>query len=191
MTQHKEIKMKNKTIIAIVVLCCSLNSSKGQTNNIYAEFLGVGLLGSINYERMVKDNIFTRVSYGGFSVESEFYDDSYYYGYGSASTLKKSVNPLSLGAHYLRGNKWKLEAGGGISYWMISFEGSTSGSNDIGSLTVSEDGGFIMLYTSLGLRYQNPEGGINVKLGLTPIIASIDGESSTLTWPHLALGYSF
>ena len=74
---------------------------------------------------------------------------------------------------------------------MISFEGSTSGSNDIGSLTVSEDGGFIMLYTSLGLRYQNPEGGINVKLGLTPIIASIDGESSTLTWPHLALGYSF
>ena len=67
--------MKNKTIIAIVVLCCSLSSSKGQTNNIYAEFLGVGLLASLNYERMVKANIYARVSYGGFSVTDEGSDD--------------------------------------------------------------------------------------------------------------------
>ena len=49
----------------------------------------------------------------------------------------------------------------------------------------------MMFYTSIGIRYQNPEGGINIKLGLTPIIASIEGESSTLNWPHLSLGYSF
>ena len=182
--------MKKKPIFAILVICCCFNSLKGQTNNIYAEFLGVGLLGSINYERMVKDNIFARASYGGFSTEDEVYDDTYY-GYGTTGTLKTSVNPLSLGAHYLKGNKWKLEVGGGISHWMISFEGSIDGSNDIGGLTITKDGGFTMFYTSIGIRYQNPEGGINVKLGLTPIIASIEGESSTLNWPHLSLGYSF
>ena len=179
--------MRNKTIMAIVVLCCSFNSSKAQTNNIYAEFLGVGLLGSINYERMVKDNIFARVSYGGFSVESESFDDDYYY-YGT-STSKMSINPLSLGAHYLRGNKWKLEAGAGITYWMISFEGS--GSNDVGSISLSADGGFLMFYGSLGLRYQNPEGGLNLKVGVSPIVVSVDGETGTLAWPHIGLGYAF
>ncbi len=182
--------MRNKTIMAIVVLCCSFNSSKAQTNNIYAEFLGVGLLASLNYERMVKDNIFARVSYGGFSIESEVYDD-YYYGYGSSSTLKTSINPFSLGAHYLRGNKWKLEAGAGISYWMISFEGESSGSNDVGGLSISADGGFLMFYTSFGIRYQNPEGGLNIKAGVSPIIANVDGETGTLPWPHLSLGYAF
>ena len=178
--------MKNNSIFAILVICFCFNSLKGQTNNIYAEFLGVGLLGSINYERMVKDNIFARVSYGGFSTEDEVYDDTY-----TTGTLKTSVNPLSLGAHYLKGKRWKLEVGGGISHCMISFEGSIDGSNDIGGLTISKDGGYTMFYTSIGIRYQNPEGGINVKLGLTPIIASIEGESSTLNWPHLSLGYSF
>ena len=181
--------MRNKTIMAIVVLCCSFNSSKAQTNNIYAEFLGVGLLGSINYERMVKDKIFARVSYGGFSVESETYDDYYYYS--SSTTLKTSINPLSIGAHYLMGNKLKLEAGGGISYWMISFEGESSGSNDVGGLSVSADGGFLMFYGSLGFRYQNPEGGLNLKVGVSPILATVDGESATLPWPHLAIGYAF
>ena len=115
--------MINKIIIAMVVFCCSFSSIKAQTNNIYTEFLGLGLLGSVNYERMVKDNIFARVSYGGFSV--------------------------------------------------------------------SADGGFLMYYTSLGLRYQNPEGGLTFKVGISPIIASVDGETGTVTMPHLALGYSF
>ena len=178
--------MKNNSLFTILVICFCFNSLEGQTNNIYVEIFGVGLLGSINYERIVKDNIFARVSYGGFSTEDEVYDDSY-----TTGTLKTNVNPLSLGAHYLKGNKWKLEVGGGISHWMISFEGSIYGSNDIGGLTISKDGGYTMFYISIGIRYQNPKGGINVKLGLTPIIASIEGESVTLNWPHISLGYSF
>tara|TARA_Y100000816_G_C26071860_1_gene563878 strand:- start:759 stop:1307 length:549 start_codon:yes stop_codon:yes gene_type:complete len=182
--------MKNKSIMAIIVLCCSFNSAKAQTNNIYAEFLGVGLLGSLNYERMVRDNIFARVSYGGFSIESTNEEWDYYDGYTEVTT-KTSINPLSLGAHYLRGNKWKLEAGAGISYWMISFEGSADLGGDVGGLSVSADGGFLMFYTSFGFRYQNPEGGLNFKAGVSPILASVDGESATLPWPHLSLGYSF
>ena len=179
--------MRNKTIMAIVVLCCSFNGSKAQTNNIYAEFLGVGLLGSLNYERMVKDNIFARVSYGGLSVEVTDYDD-----YWNETTITTSINPLSLGAHYLTGGNFRLEAGGGISYWMISMEGSLENSTaDVGGLSVTADGGFLMFYTSFGLRYQNPEGGLNIKAGISPIIANVDGETGTLPWPHLTLGYAF
>ena len=179
--------MRNKTIMAIVVLCCSFNSSKAQTNNIYAEFLGVGLLGSLNYERMVKDNIFARVSYGGFSIESTDYDD-----YWNEVTIKTSINPLSLGAHYLMGNKLKLEAGAGITYWMISVDGSLENSEaDVGGISVTADGGFLMYYTSFGFRYQNPEGGLNLKAGISPIIVNVDGETGVLTWPHVSLGYSF
>ena len=86
---------------------------------------------------MVKDNIFARVSYGGFSVETEGFD--YYYDVVKTTT---SINPLSLGAHYLRGNNWKLEAGAGVSYWMISIEGSADLGGDVGGLSVTADGGF-------------------------------------------------
>ena len=172
----------------MVVICCSFNSTKAQTNNIYAEFLGLGLLGSINYERMVKDNIFARASYGGFSVETTETDYDYYYGY-TETEAKMTISPLSFGAHYLRGNKWKLEAGAGVTYWMIKFEGGYG--SDVGGFSVSEDGGFLMFYTSFGFRYQNPEGGLTFKAGVSPIIAVVDGESGTIPWPHLALGYSF
>ena len=69
--------MNNKAIMVILMLSFSYSGAKAQTNKVYAEFLGLGLLGSINYERMVKDNIFGGVSYGGFSVETEGFD--YYY----------------------------------------------------------------------------------------------------------------
>ena len=51
--------MKIKTILAFVFLCSSFQTVKGQTNNIYMELLGVGGMGSINYERMIiKDKLF-------------------------------------------------------------------------------------------------------------------------------------
>ena len=178
--------MNNKAIMVILMLSFSFSGAKAQTNNLYAEFLGLGLLGSINYERMVNDNIFARVSYGGFSVETEGYDDNF-----DIVKTTTSINPLSVGAHYLRGNNWKLEAGAGISYWMISIEGSADSGGDVGGLSVTADGGFLMFYTSFGFRYQKPDGGLVLKAGVSPIIASVEGETGTLPMPHLSLGYAF
>ena len=185
--------MKIKTILASVLLCCSFQTVKGQTNNIYAEFLGVGLLGSINYERMIiPDKLFARASYGGFSISSEddIYDD--YYNKIGTSDIKLSINPLCLGAHYMFGKKWKAEIGGGISYWMMSLDASAEdATSDVGGISISGDGGYLMFYTSVGFRYQNPEGGINVKLGLSPTLLRYEGESAQLPMPHIGLGYSF
>tara|TARA_B100000586_G_scaffold167385_1_gene122047 strand:+ start:91 stop:672 length:582 start_codon:yes stop_codon:yes gene_type:complete len=192
-----EKKMKIKTIVASVLFCCFFQTVKGQTNNIYAEFLGVGLLGSINYERMIiPDKLFARASYGGISVSTTssdpVYDDYGYYIGTIDSEVELSLNPLCLGAHYMFGKKWKAEIGGGISYWMIAIDASAEdAASDVGGISISEDGGFLMFYTSVGFRYQNPEGGINVKLGLSPTIVSVEGESGTLLWPHIGLGYSF
>jgi len=189
--------MKINTILASVLLCCSFQTVKGQTNNIYAEVLGVGLLGSINYERMIiPDKLFARASYGGFSISSEFsdpvYDDYGYYIGTVDSDVELSIKPLCLGAHYMFGNKWKAEIGGGISYWMMSLDASAeNATQSLGGISISEDGGFLMFYTSVGFRYQNPEGGINVKLGLSPTLLRYEGESAQLPMPHIGLGYSF
>ena len=102
--------MKINTILASVLLCCSFQTVKGQTNNIYAELLGVGLLGSINYERMIiPDKLFARASYGGISVSNTssdpVYDDYGYYIGTIDSEVELSLNPLCLGAHYMFGKK--------------------------------------------------------------------------------------
>jgi len=189
--------MKIKAILASVLLCCSFQTVKGQTNNIYAEFLGVGLLGSINYERMIiPDKLFARASYGGFSVSTTssdpVYDDYGYYIGTVDSEVELSINPLCLGAHYMFGKKWKAEIGGGISYWMMSLDASAeNATQELGGISISEDGGYLMFYTSLGFRYQNPEGGLTFKLGVSPTILRYEGESASLPMPHIGFGYSF
>ena len=172
--------MKIKTILASMILCCSFQTVKGQTNNIYVEGLGVGLLGSINYERMIiPDKLFARASYGGVT-------------FNLTEGKELSINPLCLGAHYMFGKKWKAEIGGGISYWMMSLDASAEdATSDVGGISISGDGGYLMFYTSVGFRYQNPEGGINVKLGLSPTLLRYEGESAQLPMPHIGLGYSF
>ena len=179
--------MKIKSIIAALLLCCSLQPLKAQTNHVYGEFLGVGLLGGFSYERMVMDKLAARVSYGGFTATSTSMISDADYGFTFVET-EISVNPITAGAHYFFGDKFKAEIGAGISYWMVSFTGGASG--DVGSLTITEDGGLLNLYTSVGLRYQNPDGGITFKLGLSPTIVLGD-EGGSLPFPHIGLGYSW
>tara|TARA_Y100001960_G_C14548701_1_gene764607 strand:- start:218 stop:751 length:534 start_codon:yes stop_codon:yes gene_type:complete len=177
--------MKIKSIIAALLLCCSLQPLKAQTNHVYGEFLGVGLLGGFSYERMVMDKLAARVSYGGFTAESSTMSYDYASGWTTVTT-EISVNPVTVGAHYFFGNKFKAEVGAGISYWMVSFTGGVSG--DVGGLSITEDGGLLNFYTSVGLRYQNPDGGLTFKLGLSPTIVADVG---SLAFPHIGIGYSW
>ena len=39
----------------------------------------------------------------------------------------------------------------------------------IGDIGFTEGGNYLNFYSTLGLRYQNPKGGINFKVGLSPI----------------------
>ena len=183
--------MKIKIISILFLFCFYFQNLNGQTNNAYVEFLGVGLMGSINYERMVvPEKVFARASLGYFNlVEKDTFD--VYYGTDNYITEEKlRITPICLGANYMFGNKWKVEVGGGISYWIISYEGEAelTGFGDIG---FTEDGKYFNFFSSLGLRYQNPEGGINFKVGLSPTYANIEGVRTTFNFPHLSLGYAW
>jgi len=184
--------MKIKIILILFLICSCSQNLNGQTNNTYIEFLGVGLMGSVNYEKMVvPDQVFARVSLGYFNiVEKDTFD--VFYGTDNYITEEKlRITPICLGVNYMVGNKWRLELGGGIAYWIISYEGESEFTDFGGFTEVSEGGNYFNLYSTIGLRYQKPEGGINFKLGLSPTYAKIEGEKATFNFPHLSIGYSW
>ena len=175
--------MKIKIISILFLICSYSQELNGQTNNTYIEFLGVGLLKSVNYEKMVvPDRVFARVSLGDLSdIETD------------ETAPKLKITPICLGVNYMVGNKWRLELGGGIAYWIISYEGETQFYNfdNTEFVVITGDGNYFNLYSTLGLRYQNPEGGINFKFGLSPTYAKIEGVQITFNLPHLSIGYSW
>ena len=173
--------MKIKIISILFLICSYSQELNGQTNNTYIEFLGVGLLKSVNYEKMVvPDRVFARVSLGDLSdIETD------------ETAPKLKITPICLGVNYMVGNKWRLELGGGIAYWIISYEGESELTGFGGLTEVSEGGNYFNLYSTIGLRYQKPEGGINFKLGLSPTYAKIEGEKATFNFPHLSIGYAW
>ena len=183
--------MKRGIIYISFIFCCFFENLNAQKNNIYGEFLGIGLMGSINYERMViPEKIFIRGSLGIFSITEKDtigpYDENGNYIGAIQTEYNLKINPLCLGVHYLVGKKWKGEIGAGLSYWIISFDGSAQVS-DLGGIEIQDEEGLLVLYTSIGIRYQKPEGGMTIKFGLSPNI--FGGENISL--PHLSLGYSW
>ena len=61
----------------------------------------------------------------------------------------------------------------------------------IGDIGFTEGGNYLNFYSTFGLRYQNPKGGLNFKIGLSPIYLNIEGVRETINFPHLSLGYSW
>ena len=184
--------MKIKIILILFLICSISENLNGQTNNIYVEFLGVGLMGSVNYEKMlVSDKVFVRVSLGYFDFVEKDTSDVFYGTDNYISEDRLRITPICLGANYMVGNKWRLELGGGFAYWIISYEGESE-LTDFGELTeVSGGGNYFNLYSTIGLRYQKPGRGINFKVGLSPTYAKIEGEKATFNFPHLSIGYSW
>ena len=179
--------MKNKNIIFFSLLITS--QIFAQSNHIYLGGLGAGLGVSINYERQLSENgnLFLRGGYGMFSAENTSIEPS---GNGlGLYTTKVSINPVIMGIHYLKGNKFKLDLGLGMSYWMISVEGDGSGA--LGGFDFGTEGSYANFYATIGLRYQNPDGGLTFGLGLSPTQISVENETGTLPLPHFNLGYSF
>ena len=173
--------MKKMMIIGFIALM-STSVVLPQTNNIYVEGLGVGLLGSINYEREVMDKVFARVGIARMGGTTTVYEDDYYGYYGDPVEADFSIMPVIVGASYLMGNKWKLELGGGISYWMVS--GNLSWGDVEGG---EEDAALMTFYGVGGVRYQNPLGGITARAGLSFLMI----EDVSVPWPHISLGYGF
>ena len=73
-----------------------------QANTVYFELFGNGLLYSVNYDRMITDNISVRAGYGGLSVSSA----------STMEDVKITMMPV-LGNYLMGGGNHKLEIGAG------------------------------------------------------------------------------
>ena len=159
-------------------------------NSIYAEGLGAGLAYSLNYERLVADEVAVRAGFSymsfGASVSSGTETAS-----ASATFMTFPITASYLG---VRSGKHALELGGGTT--LMSASGSASG---IGAS--SSGSGFGALGTAMvGYRIHPVEGaGFNFRVGAMALMGKGVSLSSTsdpagfgvIPWFYLSLGASF
>jgi hypothetical protein len=158
-------------------------------NSIFAEGLGAGLLYSINYERMLADEVGVRLGFGYWSVGASQTSPS-----GQTSTASASVITIPITASYvgIRGGKHSLELGGGatIAIW----SGSASGVGTSSSGSGAKPLGVAMV----GYRLHPVDrAGFQFRVGLMAVMgqgAGINADPSNfgvLPWGYLSLGASF
>jgi hypothetical protein len=146
-------------------------------NTIYAELLGNAGTYSLNYERMIQDNIGLRIgaSYFGLSVQSPSKD----------STISTSSFSLPLMGMYFVGTEAsRLELGLGVTV--------SSASGKVTSVTNGETsaGGLGAIITStIAYRLQPPQGGFNFKIGATPFFSPATGTFQL--WGGISAGFGF
>ena len=143
--------------------------ASAQSNNLYMEMLGPTVVGmTINYERIIADNIAIRVGYGGGSEEDE-----------DTGTTDK-ITHIPLGAAYLLGSgNHKLELGAGMNM--------VKGTFDMGQEEDDMEASMNIMFAGGGYRYQRDTGGIF--LNAKGYYLSVAGFS--LPWFGFALGWSF
>jgi hypothetical protein len=159
-------------------------------NSVFAEGLGAGLLYSVNYERLVIDQIGVRA---GFS----------YYSFGAS--VSTSAGESSARVHYvqfpitasyigLRGGKHSLEVGGGATILYVSGESSSGG------LTASGDGMGAHGNFLLGYRlHPVDKAGFQFRIGLMALVGKGYGvltgaaadKVGVLPWGYISFGASF
>lgn len=151
-------------------------------NSIYAEGLGPGLLYSINYDRLIIDDLAVRVGFSYMSFSASAGSSS-----ASASFLSFPITASYLG---VGSPKHILELGGGAD--IVYATGSASG---IGASTSGAGVGAAGTVL-IGYRLQPPDGGFNFRVGISPLFGpgfGFGGGTSfgVLPWGYLSLGGTF
>ena len=158
-------------------------------NSVYAEGLGAGLLYSINYERLVIDDLAIRAGFSYVSVTASASAG------GTTSTASSTFLSFPVTASYLgiRGGKHALELGGGATFTYASGSGSGVGLNTSGSgLTPF---GVLMV----GYRLHPVDhAGFQFRVGAMALAGpglslsvSDPGAFGVVPWAYLSMGASF
>jgi hypothetical protein len=158
-------------------------------NSIYLEGLGAGLAYSLNYERMVVDDVGVRVGFSYLSFGAS--------ATTSAGTTSSSASfitvPITASYIGLRGRKSSLELGGGMSLNYASGSASGLGASASGS------GVAPLGVAMVGYRLHPVDGpGFQFRVGLMALVGNGLGFSNpdptkvgVLPWGYLSLGASF
>jgi hypothetical protein len=158
-------------------------------NSIYLEGLGAGLAYSINYERMVIDDLGVRIgfSYLSFSATAS--------SGGATSSSSASFITIPITASYIgiRGRKSSLELGGGMTFSYASGSANGIGASASGSGVTPY--GVVMV----GYRFQPvDQPGFQFRVGAMALAgeglslsANSPGSFGVLPWGYLSMGASF
>ncbi len=137
-------------------------------NTLYAEGLGAGGAYSVNYERLVLNDLGIHIGFSYWSVSATA-------GTASASGSFIAV-PITASYLGVSSGSHALELGGGVTIWNISVSGSS--------------GGFV------GAAPR--EGGFNFRIGASPLFgkglglnANNPSAFGVLPWGYISLGWTF
>jgi len=153
-------------------------------NTLYAEGLGAGGAYSVNYERLVLNDLGIHIGFSYWSVSATA-------GTASASGSFIAV-PITASYLGVSSGSHALELGGGVTIWNISVSGSSGG-------FVGAASGFLPIGTAIvGYRYQPREGGFNFRIGASPLFgkglglnANNPSAFGVLPWGYISLGWTF
>ncbi len=158
-------------------------------NSIYLEGLGAAIGYSINYERMVVDELGVRVGFSYLSVGASSN------GGGTSSSASVTYVFIPVTASYvgIRYGRSALELGGGVTMLYVSANANAAG--------VATSGAGIVPYgvAMVGYRFQ-PVGhaGFMFRIGVNALVAPglglqdpSPGTLGVIPWPYISLGASF
>jgi hypothetical protein len=162
---------------------------KPAPNTIYAEGLGAGILYSINYERMVLDDLGVRA---GFSYVS-FGASSTVNGQTTGASASLMTVPITLSYTGVRAGKHALELGGGAT---LAF---ASGAGSAGVSSASASGMLPYGTAMVGYRiHPIDHAGFNFRVGAMAIAGkglsfstSDPAAFGMIPWIYLSMGASF
>jgi hypothetical protein len=158
-------------------------------NSIYAEGLGEAILYSINYERLVIDQLGIRAGFSYLSLSATT-------GAGPSATSANATYvffPITASYIGLRAGKHSLELGGGATLLYVSGSANAAGISSSGS-------GLVPFGTLLvGYRFHPVDhAGFQFRVGFTSLIGNGLGLQNPdpsklgfIPWPYLSLGASF
>jgi hypothetical protein len=163
-----EFKMKTKILFLLIILFSLSSNAQIKSNSIYFELFGNGGLYSINYDRLITENLGGRIGF------------MYLPSIDFVITSAENIIVVPLMVNYFAGDNNKLELGAGIIYVSIDnvgflgFESGEGGSGVVGTAV-------------FGYRYQPKDGGFLFRIGLTPFFS---GNGAAVSG-GLSIGFSF
>lgn len=155
----------SRVVLAILIVCFSATTVSGtqakERNRIYGEFLGPGLLYSLNYERAVTETVGLRVGAGGWPASG------FRYGLGLGMLV--------------------LYVGGGSHRAVIGLGGAVAWFADVDLLEQTDVvGGYAA--ASVGYQFQPRGEGLFFRISYTPLAS---GEAVVPLWAGAGIGWTF
>jgi len=159
-------------------------NKRSAKNAIYLDLAGPGGLYSLNYDRMITDELSARIGFSYISAGGSASSG------GTTTSAEVSLLTIPITVSYLGIGSLsnQFELGGGATFMRVTGDGFISAGSDSSGASASAT--VIGLTPMAGYRHQAPDGGFVFRIGLSPLVM-LGGEGGVLPWGYLSLGAGF